>query len=119
MAITYPVTWGQNWRLIIKEYGPEIIYIIGKDNTVAYAIVRLDFSLKAHPATDKKNWMKLTKHWCVVSNSHNKSSKSSTMDLIHVFANRSDKEEIYPLTVNEIADYQINDKGLQHLKVNS
>ena len=34
------------WRLIIKEYGPEIIYIKGKDNTVADAILRLDFLQK-------------------------------------------------------------------------
>ncbi len=41
------------------------------------------------------------------------------MDLIHVFANRSDKDEIYPSTVNEIAEEQIKDKGLQQLKVTS
>ena len=41
------------------------------------------------------------------------------MDLIHVFANRSDKEEIYPLTVNEIAEEQIKDKYLQQQKVTS
>ena len=41
------------------------------------------------------------------------------MDLIHVFAKPSDKEEIYPLTVNEIAEEQITDKGLQQQKVTS
>ena len=35
------------WRLIIKEYGPEIIHIKGKNNTVADAISWLDFSPKA------------------------------------------------------------------------
>ena len=35
------------------------------------------------------------------------------MDLNHVFANCSDKEEIYPLTVSEIAEEQTKDKGLQ------
>ena len=35
------------------------------------------------------------------------------MDLNHVFANHSDKEEIYPLTVSEIAEEQTKDKGLQ------
>ena len=43
------------WRLIIQENGPKIIYIKGKDNTVADAIPRLDFSPKAHPETYKKN----------------------------------------------------------------
>ena len=85
-------------RLIINKYGPEIIYIKGKDNTVADAISRLDFSTKAHPKMDQKNWMILTKHWCEVSSTHNKNSNSinSTMDLNHVFANRSNEEEIYP-----------------------
>ena len=102
-ALGLPSDRVYRWRLIIKEYGPKIIYIKGKDNTVADTILRLDFSPKAYPVTDKKNWMILTKRWCAVSNSHNNNSKSSTMDLIHVFANHSDKEEIYPLTVSEIA----------------
>ena len=52
------------WRLIIEEYGPKIIYIKGKDNTVAGAISQLDFSPKAHPKTDQKKWMILAKRWC-------------------------------------------------------
>ena len=35
------------------------------------------------------------------------------MDLNHVFANCSGEEEIYPLTVSEIAEEQTKDKGLQ------
>jgi len=35
------------------------------------------------------------------------------MNLNHVFANRSDNEEIYSLTVSEIAEEQTKDKGLQ------
>ena len=42
------------WRLIIKEYGPEIIYIKGELNTVADAISRLDFLPKADQKTDQK-----------------------------------------------------------------
>ena len=57
--------------------------------------------------------MILTKSWCAVSNSHNNNSKSSTIDLNHVFANRSDKEGIYNLTVIEIAEEQIKDKDQQ------
>ena len=43
------------WRLLIEEYGPEIIYIKGEDNTVADAISRLDFSpkKKKHKCTTK------------------------------------------------------------------
>ena len=39
------------------------------------------------------------------------------MDLNHVFANCSDKEEIYPLTVSEISEEHIKDKDLQQQKV--
>ena len=38
------------------------------------------------------------------------------MDLNHVFANRSEKEEIYPLTVSEIAEEHTKDKSLQQLR---
>ena len=38
------------------------------------------------------------------------------MDLNHVFRKRSDKEDIYPLTVSEIAEKQLKDKSLQQQK---
>ena len=31
------------WRFILKEYGPEIIYIKGEDNIVADAMSRLEY----------------------------------------------------------------------------
>ena len=31
------------WRLLLEEYGPEIIYIKGVDNTVADTLSRLDY----------------------------------------------------------------------------
>ena len=56
------------WRLIIEEYGPEIIHIKGEVNTVADAISRLDFTPKADTKnSDQKNWMMLTKRWCAFS----------------------------------------------------
>ena len=93
------------WILIIKEYGPEIIHIKGEMNTVADAISRLDFTPKAETKnSNQKNWMMLTKCWCAFSTHTIQSNRiNSTMDLNHVFANGSDKEEIYPLTVNEIS----------------
>ena len=101
------------WRLILKEYGPKIIYIKGEHNTVADAISRLDFSLKVHLINklDKKNWMILTKRWCAVAaDSHKNSSKEHIMDINQVFPNYNDEEDIYPLTVREIAEEQIKDK---------
>ena len=32
------------WRLLLKEYGLEILYIKGIDNTVADTIIRLDYN---------------------------------------------------------------------------
>ncbi len=49
------------WRLLIEEFGPEIIYIKGEENTVADAISRLDFSPKKISTNAKQNWMILTK----------------------------------------------------------
>ena len=104
------------WRFIIEEYGPKIIYIKGKHNTIADAILRLDFSPEADRKTDQKNWMILAKRWCNLSNTHTTKSNSIniTMDLNHVFANCSDKEEIYTLTVSEIAEEQTKDKSLHN-----
>ena len=77
-----------------------------KHNTVADAILRLDFLPKADQKTDQKNWMILAKRWCAVADTHTIKSSNiySTMNLNHEFANCSDKEEIYPLTVSEIAE---------------
>jgi hypothetical protein len=45
------------WRFILEEYGPEIVYIKGIDNTVADAISRLDFTPKLAPLkqTEQQN----------------------------------------------------------------
>ena len=39
------------WRLLLEEYGPEIIYIKGEDNIVADAISRLEYD----PEVNVKN----------------------------------------------------------------
>ncbi len=50
------------WRLLIEEFDPNIIYIKGEENTIADAISRLDFSPKKNPIKAKQNWMILTKN---------------------------------------------------------
>ena len=47
------------WRLILEEYGPEIVYIKGIDNTVADVISQLDFTLPAKQS-EQQNWMTFT-----------------------------------------------------------
>jgi len=37
------------WRLLLEEYGPEIVYIKGIHNTVADAISRLEYDPAANP----------------------------------------------------------------------
>ena len=93
------------WRLIIKEYGPEIIYIKGIHNTVADAISRLEFSPKKNPSlnTDTQNWMILTKNWCAIERFAQPENEQN-MDSNYVFENCSDKEEIFTLTVSEITE---------------
>ena len=49
------------WRLLVKEFGPKIVYIKGPHNTVADAISCLDF--EAIP-NEQENWMTFTKCWC-------------------------------------------------------
>ena len=62
--------------------------------------------------------MILTKRWCAVAaDSHKNSRKEHIMDLNQVFPNCSDREDIYPLTVREIAEEQTKDKDLQQQKV--
>ena len=49
------------WRLLLEEYGSEIVHIKGIHNTLAVAISRLDFGL----VKDKKtNWMTFMKCQC-------------------------------------------------------
>eukprot|EP00804_Cyclotella_cryptica_P016109 CCRYP_004225-RA/>CCRYP_004225-RA protein AED:0.35 eAED:0.35 QI:90/-1/0/1/-1/0/1/0/97 len=42
------------WRLLLEEYGPEIVHIKGIHNTVADAISRLD---SGPTQDDNANWM--------------------------------------------------------------
>eukprot|EP00804_Cyclotella_cryptica_P030413 CCRYP_008498-RA/>CCRYP_008498-RA protein AED:0.38 eAED:0.41 QI:0/0/0/1/1/0.5/2/0/381 len=89
------------WRLLLEEYGPEIVYIKGIHNTVADAISRLDFG----PALDiKENWMTFTKCWCYYTmQSEEDPSPDKHSDLMNfVFANRSEENAIYPLTVRRL-----------------
>ena len=100
------------WRLILEEYGPVIEYIKGIHNTVADAISRLDFTPK--PVESKKKerqcWMTFTKCWRDFNESHVNSTATQHNSMHFVFANRSEENEIYPLTIKEIAEAQNKEK---------
>ena len=110
------------WRLLLEEYGPEIKYIKGIHNTVADALSRLDYGPSP---SDKENWMNFNR--CLnfyIRKSHSSKTKIVTTaedvnsheeKMNFVFANSSEDNAIYPLTVPEIADVQNDDATIKKL----
>ncbi len=94
------------WRLILKEYGPEIVYVKGLvHNTIADAISMLEDISPDTPPKDTavhQNWMTFSKCWCEYKQSHNDSTDKHSYSMNQVFANRSKEEETYPLIVKEM-----------------
>jgi hypothetical protein len=99
------------WRLCLEEYAPEIIYIKGIHNTVADAILQLKYDPKLNKTNEHthamlgvkpkessmQQWKSFTHHW----RSYNQTSMPTQAYCFHmneVFVNRSDEDEIYPLT---------------------
>ncbi len=115
------------WRILLEEYAPEIIYIKGIHNTVADAISRLDYDPKLNTTNEYNHatqevstkdlahhrWSTFSKHWLGYSET-NSLSNTNRVHLNQVFANRSEDDEIYPLTVSEIAEAQKVDAEFKH-----
>jgi hypothetical protein len=116
------------WWLLLEEYAPEIIYIKGIHNTVAYAILQLEYNPKLNTTNENthamlgvepeelsaQRWKFFVRHW----HSYNEASMPTQTHCFHmneVFANCSDEDEIYPLTTAEIAAAQRADVSLKHL----
>jgi hypothetical protein len=112
----------------LEEYAPEIIYIKGIHNTVADTVSRLDYDPKLNKTNEythtmlgvepeelsAQQWKSFLHHW----RSYNDTSTPMQAYCFHmneVFANRSDKDEIYPLTTVEITETQRVDASLKHL----
>ena len=105
------------WRLLLEEYGPEIVHIKGTHNTVADALSRLDYG---PVRDDKDNWMTFNKclnFYIRKSDEIDDDSLSETYEekMNFVFANSSEDDAIYPLTVPEIAEAQEDDRSLDKL----
>lgn len=129
------------WRLLLNEYDVDIKYIKGENNTVADAISRLDYCPKVNPHDEDDEAfdaaeLKVEKHnarlWkdCSIIMSHLKLSEeveesdSASEDLEptrecwthQVFAHQEmDEDEIFPVTISEVADAQRRDKELKNL----
>jgi hypothetical protein len=65
------------WRLLLEEYGPKIVYMKGIHNTVADAVLRLEYdpsinriaesfhtSKVRNNSTQRQCWMMVSKNWC-------------------------------------------------------
>jgi hypothetical protein len=116
------------WWLLLKEYAPEIIYIKGIHNTVADAILQLEYYLKLNKINEythamlgvepdelsAQRWKSFAHHW----RSYNEARTPTQAHCFHmneVFGNCSDEDKIYPLTTAEIAAAQRADASLKHL----
>jgi hypothetical protein len=116
------------WRLLLEEYGPKIVYIKGMHNTIAYATSQLEYDpsvnrtaesyhmtkVRNSKRSQRQNWMAVSKHWCNLEIDTNKHE-----DLNLVFATHGEGDKIYPLTTIEIAEAQRKDQELKvYLKKN-
>ena len=75
------------WRLVLEEFGPELVYVRGEKNVVADALSRLALSDNVHP-----------------------SQESLLADL---FADDSLPDDVFPLRYQLIAEQQQRDDALQ------
>ncbi len=103
------------WRLLLEEYGPEIVYIKGIHNTIADAISRLEYDPSINQTANsdsvqKQNWMTVSKHWCNLE-MDDTAEHEDQMNL--VFANHGQEEDIYPLITIEIAEAQKKDRQIK------
>ncbi len=111
---------------MLEEYRPKIVYIKGIHNTVADAVSRLEYdpsvnqtaeSFHTTKVRNKKSrqrlcWMAISKNWCKLDiDSDNLDSYTDKHDGWNlVFAHHKEEDEIYPLTLPEIADAQRKDQ---------
>ncbi len=117
-----------HWRLLLEEYAPEIIYTQGIHNTVADAILRLEYDPKLNTTNgythamlgvepeelSMQQWSSFAHHW----RSYNEMSTPTQAHCFHlneVFANCSYEDKIYTLTTVEIDAAQWADASLKHL----
>jgi hypothetical protein len=114
------------WRLLLEEYRPKIVYKKGIHNTVADAVSRLEYDPSVnrpaesfHTTKVGKNshkrqcWMTVLKNWCELDIDNLNSYTDKHNDWNLVFAHHEEENKIYPLTLTEIADAQRKDQELK------
>ncbi len=112
------------WRLLLEEYAPEIVYIKVIHSTVADAISQIEYNPEVNSANEQNftnpripskghRWKGFTALWCSY-NEKNPGTHGQYCNLNHVFANLSKEEKIYLLTAQEVADAQRVDATIKH-----
>jgi hypothetical protein len=112
------------WRLLLEEYGPQIVYIKGIHNTVADAVLRLQYDPSVNQTSEslymtkvrnrksrqKQSWMTVSKTWCKLDiDSDNLDSDTNKHDDWNlVFAHHKEEDKVYYLTLTEIADAHVH-----------
>jgi hypothetical protein len=112
------------WRLLLEDYRPKIVYIKGIHNSVADAISRLEYDPSVKRTAEsylvtkvkgnsisvqRQNWLAVSKHWCNVETVN--TTKHEDWNLL--FVNHGEEDEIYPLTIIEIAKAQNRDRNMK------
>jgi hypothetical protein len=116
------------WRLLREEYGPEIVYIKGIHNTIADAVSGLEYDPSVNKTAEsfhttkvrsrsrpRQCWVTVSINWCKLDiysdNLDSYTDKHDDWNL--VFAHHEKEEEVYPLTLTELADAQRKDQELK------
>ncbi len=116
------------WRLLLGVYRPKIVYIKGIHNTVADAVSQLEYDPSVNKTAEsfhttkvgnrsrqRQNWATVSKNWRELDidsdNLDSYTNKHNDWNL--VFAHHEEEDEVYPLTLPEIADAQRKDQELK------
>jgi hypothetical protein len=111
-ALGYTSDRVYRWRLLLEEFGPNIVWIKGAHNTVADAISRLDYApIEEH----NHHWMMFTQSWNEYTNATPADHPVYEDSMNFVFANTQEEDSIYPLNVSDIAEAQNTDENLTRL----
>jgi hypothetical protein len=100
----------------LEECGPAIVYFEGIHNTAADAISHLEYGPIMN---DRATWMTFTQCWCHYTvNMHTEGTSQADYEesMIIVFANCSEENAVYPITVWEIVESQSADSRMGRLK---
>jgi hypothetical protein len=110
---------------LLEEYRPKTVYIKGIHNTVADAVLWLEYDPSVNQTAEsfhtmkvrnnsrqRQCWMTVLKNWCKLNiDSDNLDSYTDKHDDWNlVFAHRKEQDKVYPLTSIEIADAQHKDQ---------